>query len=147
MIRRVSFEELTKVADLWVKMVLETRPDWKPRKDWWLAMAENLMDNGNYYVLAINDHGVFKGFLDCILFPEPSTGKIHAVGQHFFVEKELRRTGLAGIMYQKMVKAVSNEHDFDYVDLFCFQGQKPFWENRGFKQVRCLMRKDVNINV
>ncbi len=130
-----------KISRLWWDMVREMRPDWEPRQDWWREHCFGFLRTGRYFIFAAEEGGKIVGFLDYFIFPEPSTGKIHAVGQHFYVKPEYRRTRVAWHLYQSAFMAAKQRAE--NIDLFCFPEEEKFWKKRGFKPIRLSMRLGV----
>lgn len=138
-IRYAEKEEIGAVSGLWLQMVKEAAPDYAPNVEWWVKMAEGLFDTGNYRIaVAESDTGII-GFLDWMLYPEPSTGKIHAVGQHFFVLHEHRDKDIAGRLYKRVVRDMKRYTQA--IDLFCFETERRFWQKKGYRPKRFLMRR------
>jgi len=143
-VRRGDIDDLEAVSGLWLEMVHELAPDYEPRVDWWRGMAEGLFGTGVYRLyVAESLAGRIVGFIDGILYPEPATGLLHAVGQHFYVLPGYRRTSIAGRLYKAAMKAARSE-DVDNIEMFCFNRAQTFWSKRGFSSVRSLMRRRVS---
>jgi predicted acetyltransferase len=58
---------------------------------------------------------------------------------------EYRNKGLAGDMWRGIMK-ISKAQGAQVWELFCFDKEEAFWSKKGFKQQRCLMRKEVPKN-
>lgn len=105
MIRKGTENDILKISRLWLKMVDELAPDYTPNVEWWREIAYNTIRNGMYHVFVIEEGGRLLGFLDFFLYPEPSTGKVHMVGQHFWVEPEMRSNCVSGKLYRTALKS------------------------------------------
>lgn len=142
LIRQANEGDLVKASRLWLEMVNEMRPEFTPNVEWWRRIARDAMRRGDYALLVADDGGKIVGFLDWFLFPEPSTGKIHMVGQHLFLKPELRGTGVGRELYEKTME-IGVELGVKTFELFCFDDEKMYWEKRGFTPLRTLMRKEL----
>jgi GNAT superfamily N-acetyltransferase len=142
LIRQANEGDLLKASRLWLEMVQEMRPDFTPNVEWWRKIARESMRRGNYSMLVVDDGGKLVGFLDWFLFPEPSTGRIHMVGQHLFLKSELRGTGIGRELYEKTME-IGTARGVKTFELFCFDAEQSYWEKRGFAPLRTLMRKEI----
>ena len=142
-VRQATEADIVKASRLWLEMLAEMAPQFDtPNVQWWREIAAVNMRQGQYHMLVVDDGGKIVGFLDWFLFPEPSTGKVHVVGQHFYLKPEYRGHGLGRELYEKAVSWV-REHKLGTIELFCFDKELPMWEKRGFKPLRTLLRKEV----
>lgn len=141
-IRQANEGDITKAGRLWLEMVREMRPDFTPNVEWWRKIARESMRQGSYALLVADDGGKIVGFLDWFLFPEPSTGKIHMVGQHLFLLPEYRNSGVGRDLYERALDHGKSKGITTF-ELFCFDNEKPHWEKRGFSPLRTLMRKEL----
>lgn len=137
-----DFATIHVAANMWVDMVLEKRPDWKPNIDWWMTIAAQNMAAGHYSQLFAIDGDEAIGFGDFFMFPEPSTGEIHCVGQHLYVKPEYRGTWAASRLVRAWNK-VALDMGATKMELFAFQDEQGRWKKVGFEPVRVLMRKGV----
>ena len=143
MIIREALEvDIIKASRLWLEMIAEMRPDFTPNVAWWRKIAATSMRSGDYFMIVADDGGRVVGFLDWFIFPEPSTGKIHAVGQHMFLKPEFRGSGVGRKLYEIALDRVTNR-GITTIDLFCFDNEKQMWEKRGFVPLRTLLRKNL----
>jgi GNAT superfamily N-acetyltransferase len=144
MIIREALEvDIIKASRLWLEMIAEMRPDFTPNVAWWRKIAATSMRSGDYFMIVADDGGRVVGFLDWFIFPEPSTGKIHAIGQHMFLKPELRGSGVGRKLYEIALDKVTNR-GITTIDLFCFDNEKQMWEKRGFVPLRTLLRKNLS---
>lgn len=145
-VRFATPEDVKILSGLWEQMVHELAPDYTPRRDWWESLAEELLKTSAYKALMAIDTvtGIVVGFLDGFLFPEPSTGKLHAVGQHFFVLPEYRNTTVARRLYAEAYR-VAKVAGASVMELFCFPKERRFWNRHGFESARVLMRRNCNV--
>ena len=141
-IRQANEGDLVKASRLWLEMVKEMRPDFTPNVEWWRKIARDSMRQGSYSMLVADDGGKIVGFLDWFLFPEPSTGQIHMVGQHLFLTPELRGTGVGRELYEKTME-IGVKRGVKIFELFCFDAEQVYWKKRGFSPLRTLMRKEI----
>ena len=146
LIRQGNEGDIVKASRLWLEMVEEMRPDFTPNVEWWRKIARESMRSGAYFLLVADDGGKINGFLDWFLFPEPSTGQIHMVGQHLYLKPEFRGTGIGREMYETALE-FGKTRGIKTFELFCFDAEQPYWEKRGFAPLRTLMRKEIQNNV
>ena len=139
-IRRGVLHDVLKVSRLWLRMVEETAPHLTPDVSMWRKHAEGFLTNGAYSIWVAEEGGRLVGFIDSFLFPEPSTGKLHWVGQHFYVLPEFRKGPVPGLIWRSAL-SLSKRNGAKVWEFCCFEGMRPFWEKRGFKQTRCFMRR------
>ena len=137
-----SAETLGNVSDLWEQMVGEARPDWVPNKDAWKTMALALFNTGNYVQLLAIENNKLVGFGDFVFFNEPSTGKLHSVGQHFYILPEYRK-GQAGYKMYRAWKEISKGFGATVMELFSFADETARWTKVGFTPARTLLRKEI----
>jgi len=129
-------------AGLWLEMVGESRPDWKPDVAQWIEYAERMMQSGTYSQYFVVTDDDVCGFGDGMLFPEPSTGELHCTGQHIYIRPEYRGSRAASLLvniWSETARAAGAR----YLDLFSFYGETKRWKKRGFEEVRVLMRKEL----
>lgn len=143
MIRAAIESDLKEIALLWKQMVLEKKPSWIPDVNIWLIMAKQLMASGIYTILVGIVDGKIVGFVDGMIFVEPSTGKKHGVGQHFYVIPE-HRGYIGGQLYKEIVYEAVKK-DVEVLEFFSFPEEVKTWFDRGFSIARCLMRREINV--
>ena len=143
-IRTATKEDAYKVSCLWEQMVNESRPKFTPNREWWEKMFVSLMDTPilQYNVVVAEYEGAIVGFIDGLIFPEPSTGKIHGVGKHFFVLPEHRKSTIAGRLYVDIV-GIALKSGAEVLEFFCFPKGINFWEKRGYGLSQCMMQREV----
>jgi GNAT superfamily N-acetyltransferase len=146
LIRQANEADLHKAGRLWLAMVTEMRPDFTPNVEWWRKIARDSMRNGTYFMFVADEGGKIVGFLDWFLFPEPSTGQTHLVGQHLFLDPSFRGSGIGRELYEKTLE-IGTGMGIKIFELFCFSNEQPYWEKRGFAPLRTLMRKEIKSNV
>jgi len=129
---------------MWKQMVLEKRPDWNPRPDWWMEISYNLFISGLYTQLIAYDDTTPVGFMDFFVMPEPSTGEIHGVGQHLYVIPEARGKFVAGRLIRE-AKKIAGKKGVTVVDLFTFSDEVDQWAKCGYRPARVLMRSEFNV--
>ncbi len=143
MIRPATADDLSEIAILWKQMVLEKRPSWFPDVNIWMLMAKQLMATDIYTLLVGVVDGKIVGFVDGMIFVEPSTGKKHGVGQHFYVIPD-HRGMIGGLLYKEIVyEAVKN--NVEILEFFSFPEEVNSWFKRGYSIARCLMRREINV--
>lgn len=140
---RGNEKSLEAVTDLWVEMVKESRPDWKPSKEVWMAMAGSMLMGDTYMQLLAIEKERIVGFLDFMLFTEPSTGKLHCVGQHLYVKPEYRGSSAGSRIYREWTR-ICKASKVQVMELFSFEDEIDRWDKVGFMPVRVLMRKELN---
>lgn len=141
-IRYATIKDIPAIANLWVEMVKELAPDYKPNKTWWVEQATKLLETNIYISLIAVSGDEVIGFIDAFLYPEPSTGKLHLVGQHFYVQPGHRGTDVAPRLYHEVLR-FAKKNKVDILELFCFDSEKSMWQRKGFKSVRTLMRRSL----
>ncbi len=143
-VRRGTEGDLHKAGRLWLAMVAELAPSFTPNVDWWRKIAASHLKTGQYAMFVAEDSGQrIVGFLDLFIYPEPSTGKAHAVGQHFYVQPEARRTRVAKALYDA-AEQFAIKKKAAIMELFCFDNEKAMWARKGYSPLRTLMRKEVS---
>lgn len=143
-IRYANPRDIEAIAALWEEMVKELAPDYSPRRDWWERMAREMMKTDAYDALVAVSENMDRvvGFIDGFIFPEPSTGKVHAVGQHFYVRPEFREKGAAAGLYRRALRH-ARDRGAEVMELFCFTEERRMWGRHGFRPVRTLMRREI----
>lgn len=142
-VRKATEGDLHKAGRLWLAMVKELAPQFTPNVVRWRALARTHMRSGGYVMFVAEGGQKLAGFLDLFLYPEPSTGKVHAVGQHFYLGPEYRSGKTAWRLYDEAVGyAVSKKAQV--MELFCFDGEKAMWARKGYVPLRTLMRKEIS---
>ena len=144
MIRPGTKEDLPTVSMLWKDMVAEARKEWAPDEKKWASMGASLFDAGIYFLVVYEIEDEIVGFVDGISFDEPSTGKKHGVAQHFYVDPAYRGTEVSAKLYEEILYLAVKE-DVEMLELFCFPEMQKFWEKRGFKKERILMRRPIDV--
>lgn len=126
-------------------MVKEMRPEYEPNAGLWREYCVNFMRRGKYFVFVAEDRGRVIGFIDYFLFKEPSTDKIHCVGQHFYMIPEFRKGKTAWWLY-KVATDTAKMLGAQVIELHCFEEELPKWKRKGYKIARYLVRQEV-VNV
>jgi len=140
MIRRAEVEDIDAVALLWLKMVKELAPTFTPNLEWWKEMAVKLFDTEIYVSFVAEVDGEIVGFVDGFIFNEPSTGKIHGVGQHLYITPEYRNDIRTSLLLKYIMQA-GKEAGATVFELFSFKEQEPLWIKKGFLPKRTLLRR------
>jgi GNAT superfamily N-acetyltransferase len=135
--------DLEEISGLWLSMVLELAPTYEPRRDWWLKMSENLMNSGIYHIHIARENHII-GFMDYFIFPEPSTGKIHAVGQHLYLRPVYRGGDTASKLYRFCIRD-ARKLDATVFEFCCFQNDIQKWEKKRYEPTRTMMRRYANV--
>lgn len=145
-VRKATPDDIERVSILWEQMVKEMRPDFTPNRQWWMQMCQSFMSNGfiEYELIVAEDNDKIIGFIDGMMFPEPSTGKVHGTGQHFYILPEYRKTMVAAKLYRQII-SIAIKKGIDAVEFFCFPESIKFWKKRGYNLTRCMMRRTVNV--
>lgn len=141
MIRLATENDLPAASALWEQMVLSMRPEWTPNRTLWESMAKTMLNSGLYSLLIAEKDNVIVGFIDGMIFTEPSTGKVHGVGQHFFILPEYRGR-LGGELYRGMV-SLALKKGAEVLEFFCFPEELSFWRRHGFGPARVMVRTYV----
>jgi GNAT superfamily N-acetyltransferase len=143
-IRKGTSNDILKVSRLWLQMAQELAPKETPNVEWWRKISAGMMKNGGYHIFLAEDGGKIVGFLDFFLFPEPLTGKLHMVGQHFFVLPEHRNNAVSGKIYRESLK-FGKASGAKVAELFCFDNEKDMWMKKGYKPVRSMVRRTLYV--
>lgn len=145
-IKYATTKDIPEIVDLWEKMVYElTGPDATPNKEWWAAQAIKLLEMQSIYEILVAKQGKrIIGFIDYFIYPEPATGMLHGVGQHFYVTPEHRGSNIASRLYRKTL-TVMKKKSVDVMELFCFDSEKDMWQRKGFMPRRTLMRRYTHV--
>lgn len=139
-IRRALVTDILKVSRLWAQMAKELDVKSDPNLSLWRKRIEELMHSPFYTLLLAEEGGKILGFLDFFLYLDPSTAKIHATGQHFYVLFEYRCNGIAGKLWNLAVKYAKNQ-GVEEIEVFCAKKEKPFWEKHGFVVNKYMMTR------
>jgi GNAT superfamily N-acetyltransferase len=143
-VRRGTTGDVHKAGRLWLAMVAELAPEFTPNVGWWRSMAASHLKSGHYAMFVAEDLGSrMVGFIDLFLYPEPATGKVHAVGQHFYLVPAARRTRAAWALYNA-AERFAREKKAEVMELFCFDNEKAMWARKGYSPLRTLMRKEIS---
>jgi GNAT superfamily N-acetyltransferase len=145
-IRFGTENDILKTSRLWLQMVNELAPEYTPKVEWWRKIALHNLKNSSYEFLVAESGGKLSGFIDWFKYPEPATGKLHAVYQHFFVLPEHRKSTLAGKLWRISFE-ITKKHGCMIREGFCFEKEITFWKRHGFNPTRVLMRKAGGDNV
>lgn len=145
MIRLANGSDILKVSQLWLYMVKELMPDAKPNVEWWRTHVFRFMATGDYFMYLAESGGNVAGFIDYFMFAEPATSKYHAVGQHFYVLPEYRRSGLGGLLWRKAMNKTI-EQGAQVHELCCFEKEIGFWKAHGFESKRLFVRRERKCN-
>ena len=141
-IRKGNKNDILKVSRLWLQMVNELSPKFTPNVQMFRAHCEKFMSNGNYEMFVADEGGRIVGFLDFFLFPEPSDGKLHGVGQHFYVIPEYRGNCVSGKLYKNTIRTMK-ERGCAVRELCCFENEKQGWIKKGYEPLRSIVRRDI----
>jgi len=146
MIREATKDDVENISILWEMMVNEMRPELTPNKNWWASMCKSFLaqETTGYKIVVAQKEDEIIGFVDGFIFPEPSTGKIHGVGQHFFILPEYRKGSAAAGLYKTIV-SIAIKKGAEVLEFFCFPEGMKFWGKRGYKLTRCMMRREINV--
>ena len=145
MIRAATESDVLKISRLWFLMVREMRPEWDPNPALWREHCFNFLRSGKYFIFVAEEGGRILGFIDYFLFAEPSTNKLHAVGQHFYMIPEFRKGKTAWWLY-KVATDTAKKLGARVLELHCFESELPKWKRKGYEPTRFLVRQEV-VNV
>ena len=145
-IRQATIADASAISLLWEQMVKEVYPKFTPNRKWWEKMMVALIESPmvQYTVVVAEQQSEIIGFIDGLVFPEPSTGKIHGVGQHFFILPEYRHSSIAGRLYGSIVGHALKKKA-EVLEFFCSPENIQFWNKRGYGLMRCVMRKETQL--
>ena len=133
--------DLPELSVLWEAMIKEVMPDARPNHAWWMRYVAEYFKHSDYKCFKAKDCGVTVGFIDGMLFADPSIGEVTAHGLNFYVLPVYR--GIVGArLYLKLVKE-GKARGAKYIDLICYKNTTPLWEEFGMNAVRRIMRKEI----
>lgn len=138
-IRAIDKTEIDLVAVLWLKMVKELDSTLNPNVEWWKAHVYEFLKY-DYFMLVAEIDKKIVGFIDFIMFAEPTTSKFHCIGQHFYVLSEYRNSSVAGRLYKAVVK-LSKKFGAQHWELFCSKNELPMWKKLGYQQRKFILCK------
>jgi GNAT superfamily N-acetyltransferase len=138
-IRQATPKDITKVSQLWLYLTKEQVKDCCPNVSWWCDRIFRMMKTPDYFMLVAEEGDDILGFIDLILFDEPTDSKRHAVGQHFYVLPEKRGTKVSAKLWKTILDLIRDR--VEVLDAMCGEKQQKFWEKRNFKQKFSMMQK------
>jgi len=141
MIRIATKKDLYEVSKLWIEMSKELVPEREPNVEQWIEMCSNLFDAGMYYLVVYEVREIL-GFVDGMVFDEPSTGQKHATAQHYYVLPEYRKTKIASLLYNKAIE-IGIEKKATAVGIYCLPEMEQFWNDKGFKKKQIVMERGL----
>ena len=139
MIRLATKDDLHEISRLWVMMVNELKKEWTPDPEGWVNISKELLGTGTHEIAISIEDNKIVGFLQGIVFYDPSISKKRSVGQYFFVLPEYRNTSVAESLYEEIL-VQSLKNGSDSLELFCLPDMEEYWNKRGFKKDQLLMR-------
>ena len=89
-----------------------------------------------------NERSKMVCFLDFFIFPEPLTGKLHVIGQHFYTMPEYRSSGISAKVYREAIRFAKRQ-GAEIAELFCFSDEQERWTKKGYKPARTLVRRKI----
>ncbi|MEK6760095.1 MAG: GNAT family N-acetyltransferase [Deltaproteobacteria bacterium] len=141
-IREATIDEVEAVADLWLAMCAELKPEATPDKGAWIKLVGDLFRTGTYHIVVAEDEGRLVGFVDGLIYLEPSVGQKIGMSQFIYVHPDHRFSDTAPRLYQLIVQLV-NGYGVTSVYTTCEQKTKALWERKGFVVERYIMRHIV----
>jgi GNAT superfamily N-acetyltransferase len=84
--------------------------------------------------------GKIVGFIDGIIYPEPATGKVHGVGQCFYVMPEYRKTNVGVRLYRAILK-IAKEYKVSIIEFTTFN--KDFWLKKGYTEIKTTIVREL----
>ena len=138
-IRLAENKDIEEVGKLWIKMVKELNPEHTPNIDWWHRLTgELLKTEDTYYLTVAEKDNTIIGFLDALKFYNPTTGKLHGIGQSFYVLPEHRNAKISVKIY-KFVLNIAKEQHIEILELIT--PLKDFWKKKGYNETTKTMVK------
>ncbi len=135
-------KDIDSVGLLWLDMVNEMMPNEKPRMDWWLKIAKHLYGTGMYSIVIARYMERIIGFIDYVLFPEPSTGEYHGVAQCLYVVPEYRNKKRISFNMVRMAIRNSKIRGAKKIEFFVMHDDQKKWIRRGYYPYRTMMRRN-----
>lgn len=130
-IRIAGAEDIEEVSKLWLAMVNELHPSEKPNVEWWIELAEVMMNNSAYFMFVLEDEGKLVGFADIFLMRVPLTGKIHMIGMSLYVKPKYRNTMYAGLLYRKAIQT-AKRIGATTIEIICGPTEFSKWGSIGY---------------
>jgi ribosomal protein S18 acetylase RimI-like enzyme len=140
-IRSGKIEDIAQISYLWLQMINETKLGNNPNVEWWKTMCSNLINMKDLYFLVIAEiKDKIIGFIDGIIYSEPSTGKIHGIAQNFYVLPEYRQTNTSSKLYRYILK-IGKQKGVQIVEFFCSNPE--YWAKKGYKDAKVMLRREL----
>lgn len=129
------------MSRLWVDMVKELHPDYKPNMDWWKAAElQQMRYNREYVCFVAEQDNKIVGFVDFVLILEPSTNTIIAVGKQMYVRPESRKTRVGWELHKMYPKVARSRGAMEMM----FETTNPaMWAKHGYKIVKYVVSKKL----
>ena len=143
-VREAIVSEVEDIVDLWLKMGTELHPEATPDKDAWVRLIQGLYKSGKYRIVVAEEAGRLIGFVDGLVYYEPSTGQETGISQFIYVLPEYRMTDVAPRLYDLIVKIVNGAGAM-VIQTTCDARTKGMWERKGFVVERFIMSKKVEV--
>jgi hypothetical protein len=134
--------DLPVVADFWVQLVKSEYPDAEPNKEAWIDRITGMMKTGKYVCVIAYHVDTPVGFGDFYFNDEPATGKLHSVGQHFYILPVYRK-GQAGHMIYKLWKKTAKNLGAEILELRATESNEDMWNRAGFKPKEVIMWRNI----
>lgn len=134
--------DLLELANLWYRFAKEAEPTDAPNKELWIKGIKNFIENETtpYRMVVGREDGVIVAFADAFIIHQPSTDKIHGIGQHFYTHPLYRKTLVSSIMLKKLIDW-GKGHKVEIIELFTDTLDDSFWLKHKFKPQTLMVRR------
>jgi hypothetical protein len=126
-IQECSVKDLPELSHLWEKMILEVMENATPSRELWIKHIEAYMKHEDFKAYKAIVDGETVGYVSGMLFLDPATARIVALGLEFYVLPEYRGE-IGKSLYLKLVKEGKRRGAVE-VRLICYENTLEKWKN------------------
>lgn len=126
------------VSQLWLKMVKEIQPVFKPRQDWFLDKVSQQVSSPFYNLFILKDEDRIVGFFDLIFQSNEMNGHLEGCTQYIYFLPEIRKKKGLKLVLSFLKKYLKN-HNCTHLSGFTVEKNKDLWVNNGFKMTNFCM--------
>lgn len=135
-------DDLPELSDLWYKFAKEAAPEDNPNKGLWMSTIESYLKNDStpYKMVVGRDDGTIISFADVFIMHQPSTDKIHGIGQHFYTHPAYRKSMVSSMVLKKLMDW-GKAQGVEIIELFTDTIEDSFWLRHKFKPQTLMVRR------